>query len=25
MAKMLGAEEFCTCEPHLEGEEVLGS
>jgi hypothetical protein len=25
MAKMPGAEEFCTREPHFEGEEVLGS
>jgi hypothetical protein len=25
MAKMHGAEEFCTQEPHFEGEEVFGS
>jgi hypothetical protein len=25
MAKMPGAEEFCTREPHFEGEEVFGS
>jgi hypothetical protein len=25
MAKMHGAEEFCTREPHFEGEEVFGS
>jgi hypothetical protein len=25
MAKMLGIEEFCTREPHFEGEEVFGS
>jgi hypothetical protein len=25
MAKMLGVEEFCTREPHFEGEEVFGS
>jgi hypothetical protein len=25
MAKMLGAKEFCTREPHFEGEEVFGS
>jgi hypothetical protein len=25
MAKMLGAEEFCSQEPHFEGEKVFGS
>jgi hypothetical protein len=25
MAKLPGAELFCTCEPHLAGEEVFGS
>jgi hypothetical protein len=25
MAKMLGTEEFCTQEPHFEGEKVFGS
>jgi hypothetical protein len=25
MANMLGVEEFCTREPHFEGEEVFGS
>jgi hypothetical protein len=25
IAKMLGAKEFCTREPHFEGEEVFGS
>ena len=25
MAKMLGAEDFCTREPYFEGEEVFGS
>ena len=25
MAKLLGAELFCTCEPHLAGEEVFSS